>query len=310
MPNIPLSATPDVIDALLQWGRYIQDEKNLSRHTVRAYTADVHTWITFLSNHYGGSVALHHLADTNLTDFRSWLSAQAAAGRGQTSRARTLSGVKNFLNFMDRNGILHNAAVRLVRRPKRPRTLPKALSYDQSITALQAAADQATVDWLGARDQALLTLLYGCGLRIDEALSLNVMNRPHDGLLYVMGKGRKERQVPVIPIVTTMIDRYRALCPWPENPDRPLFVGEKGGRLNQGIVQKAMRAMRAAYGLPDTATPHALRHTFATHLLQNGANLREIQELLGHASLSSTQIYTDINAEELIKVYKAAHPRA
>jgi integrase/recombinase XerC len=165
-------------------------------------------------------------------------------------------------------------------------------------------------DWTTARDRALFTLLYGCGLRIQEALGLDINDLPRDGFLRVMGKGRKERQVPVLPVVEKSLSMYRATCPFAETRDRPLFVGEKGNRLHQGVAQKSMRDMRRAFNLPETATPHALRHSFATHLLQNGANLREIQELLGHASLSTTQRYTDVNAAELIKIYNSAHPHA
>ncbi len=159
------------------------------------------------------------------------------------------------------------------------------------------------------RDRALFTLLYGCGLRIDEALSLNIKDLPHNGFIRVIGKGNKERQIPVIDIVETALQTYLEVCIFPASPERPLFVGTRGGRLNQGVAQKAMRSLRSTLGLPETATPHALRHSFATHLLQNGANLREIQELLGHSSLSTTQRYTEINAAELMKVYKASHPR-
>jgi integrase/recombinase XerC len=305
----PLSTTPDLSDALSKWHTYLRDEKHVSRHTIRAYTADVHSLIDFLSNHYGGGVAVHHLADANITDFRSYLSAQAMNGRGNTSRARTLSGIKNFLKFLDKNGIAHNAAARLVRSPKRPHTLPKALTPPESLN-LMAHADDMQDGWIGARDRAIFTLLYGCGLRIDEALSLNIADAPQNGELRVMGKGGKERLVPVLDIITTTINTYRAVCPFAENASRPLFVGVKGGRLNQGMAQKSMRHLRVALNLPASTTPHALRHSFATHLLQNGANLREIQKLLGHASLSTTQIYADINVEELLRVYKSAHPRA
>jgi integrase/recombinase XerC len=303
-----LPIADDVRDVLTRWHVYLTVERNVSKHTVRAYTSDVHSFITFLSAHHGEAVALKHLADAPLSDFRGWLSRQAGAGRIASSRARTLSGLKNFLTFLDRQGTLHNAASRLIRGPKLPKKLPKALSVDQTFSLIANADIEH--DWTGERDRALFTLLYGCGLRIAEALSLTINDLPRDGQLRVMGKGSKERQVPVLPQIEVAIDRYRRTCPYPETPDRPVFVGIKGGALNQGMAQKSLRHLRVALGLPNTATPHALRHSFATHLLENGANLREIQELLGHASLSTTQVYTDINAEELIRIYMKAHPRA
>lgn len=305
----PLPAADDLIAQLEKWHLYLRDEKRVSRHTIRAYTADVHAMITFLSSHHGQAISLRHLSDANITDFRGFLSRQAASGRGNTSRARTLSGIKNFLSWCDRMGVLHNAAARLIQSPKRPHKLPKNLSVDESFKLLWA--DTGGHDWTDTRNRAIFTLLYGCGLRIDEALSLNIADVPNgDSPLRVIGKGQKERIVPVLPAVAQMIDRYRAVCPFAEKPNRPLFLGVKGGRLNQNMVQKSLRNLRGQLGLPASTTPHALRHSFATHLLENGANLREIQELLGHASLSTTQIYADINAEELIRVYKKSHPRA
>ena len=229
-------------------------------------------------------------------------------GAGAATRARSLSGVKNFLGWLDKQGIMHNPAIKTVRTPKQPKKLPRPLSDRQAFLILDAVDDDPS--WVSLRDRGLFTMLYGCGLRIDEALSLNLADLPRDGFMVVRGKGRKERQVPVLDQVVQVVNRYRAACPFAETPMRPLFLGERGKRLHQGVAQKALRDMRGALGLPETATPHALRHSFATHLLQNGANLREIQELLGHASLSTTQRYTDVNAEELIKIYNAAHPRA
>jgi integrase/recombinase XerC len=193
-----------------------------------------------------------------------------------------------------------------VRTPKLPRKLPRALEEQQVLRLVE----HTDGDWISARNQALFTLLYGCGLRISEALQLNLSDLPRDGFIRVIGKGRKERQVPVLPLVERILSEYRAVCPWPETPDRPLFMGDRGKRLHPGIAQKALREIRISLNLPDTATPHALRHSFATHLLQNGANLREIQELLGHASLSTTQIYTDVNAEEMIRIHNQFHPRS
>lgn len=298
----------DLAKALGAWQQWLKVEKNVSKHTLRAYTGDLSQFVQFLSNHKARAISVADVADANLSEFRSWMSRQTMNGRANSSRARTLSGLKNFLSWMDKQGLAHNAAIKTVRTPKLPRKLPRPLQETQAFRVLEENGDG---DWVSLRDKALFTLLYGCGLRIDEALSLNISDLPRDGFLRVMGKGRKERQVPVLPMVTDALVRYRDACPYGEDGSRPIFIGEKNGkRLNQGVAQKAMRDLRRLLGLPETATPHALRHSFATHLLQNGANLREIQELLGHASLSTTQRYTDINAEEMLAIYRKAHPRA
>ncbi len=296
----------DLRDALSRWYDYLRYEKNMSRHTLRAYSADVIGFISFLGQHHEKSPGLNDLSDASLRDFRAWMSRKAMDGATAATRARSLSGIKNFLGWLDKQGIMHNASIKTVRTPKLPHKLPRPLSSRQAFALLD---EQTAEGWMGQRDRTLFTLLYGCGLRIDEALSLNIEDLPRDRFMIVRGKGRKERQVPVLEAVMIALDRYRAACPVAETPSRPLFLGAQGKRLNQGVAQKAMRDLRLAMGLPETATPHALRHSFATHLLENGANLREIQELLGHASLRSTQRYTEINAEELIKIYKSAHPR-
>lgn len=305
-PDIEVFCAPDLRDQFLRWHDYLRYEKNVSRHTLRAYAGDVAGFITFLAGHHEHAPSLNDLSEASLRDFRAWMSRKAMDGAAASSRARSLSGVKNFLGWLDKQGVMHNAAVKTVRSPKLPHKLPRPMSERQAFSIL----DQPAETWVGARDHALFTMLYGCGLRIDEALSLDLSDLPREGFMRVRGKGRKERQVPVLAIVETALARYRAACPFAEMPERPLFLGECGKRLNQGVAQKAMRDLRRLLLLPETATPHALRHSFATHLLQNGANLREIQELLGHVSLSTTQRYTEINAEELIKVYKSAHPRA
>ena len=304
------SCRPDLAKTLQDWHRWLHVEKNMSRHTLRAYMSDISQFIEFLAAHKGQAPALHDVADTTIADFRAWLSRKAIEGNSASTRARALSGVKNFLHWADRQGILHNAAVKDIRTPKQPHKLPRPLYEKQAQEVLHTDNPAQKQDWISRRDRALFTLLYGCGLRIDEALSLDIKDLPREGFLRVIGKGRKERQVPVLNIVETAINEYRTACPHTETADRPLFLGARGKRLNQGVAQKAMRDLRTLLNLPETATPHALRHSFATHLLQNGANLREIQELLGHASLTSTQRYTEINAKELLKTYKNTHPRA
>lgn len=302
----PLGITaPDLTSALNDWRMWLKFEKNMSPHTMRAYDSDVTAFLSFLQGHFEEEISIGHLSATSLTDFRSWMSRQSMNGLSASSRARSLSGVKNFLKWMDRFGLMHNASIASVRTPKQSHKLPRPMEQVQAFRLIDAPAD----DWVSLRDKALFALLYGCGLRINEALALNIHDLPRGDFLRVMGKGRKERQIPVIAAIHDYLTQYRVRCPFAETPERPLFMGEKGKRLNQGIAQKSLRTVREALKLPATATPHALRHSFATHLLENGANLREIQELLGHASLSTTQRYTEINAEELMKTYHKAHPR-
>jgi integrase/recombinase XerC len=304
------TCAPDLAARLREWLTYLRAEKNMSRHTIRAYGTDVSQFITFLAHHIGHAPSINDLSDADLRAFRAWMSRRTMDGAAASSRARSLSGVKNLLGWLDRQGIMHNAAIRTVRTPKLPHKLPRPLQEQQAQRVVSFEGLDIDNDWTDTRNRALFTLLYGCGLRIDEALKLDIRDLPRDGYLRVMGKGRKERQVPVLKIVEDMLAAYRRVCPYPESPDRPLFMGARGKRMRQQIAQKALRDMRIALGLPENATPHALRHSFATHLLQNGANLREIQELLGHASLSTTQRYTEVDARELLKVYSAAHPRA
>lgn len=297
----------DLSKILQDWQTWLKVEKNVSKHTFRAYTSDLTQFLNFLATHHGNTVSINNLSNSNVTDFRSWLSKKALSGAGNASRARSLSGLKNFLSWIDKQGIAHNAAINHIRAPKLPRKVARPLEEVQAFRLLNQMPEDS---WIDLRNKALFTMLYGAGLRIDEALSLDIENLPREGHLRVRGKGNKERQVPVLKQVEEALTTYRESCPFPEQPARPLFLGIKGKRLNQGVAQKAMRDLRRALNLPETATPHALRHSFATHLLQNGANLREIQELLGHTSLSTTQRYTDVNAEELMRIYKAAHPRA
>ncbi len=301
---------PDLQQALNEWQGFLRVEKNVSRHTLRAYSGDVSHFVNFLNKHFGKPPSLGDISDAGIRDFRAWMSKKAMDGASNASRARSLSGIKNFISWLDKQGTAHNSAIAGIRSPKLPHKLPRPLYEGQAMSVVESAAFLAPDSWIGQRDQALFALLYGCGLRIDEALSLNIGDMPRDGYLRVVGKGRKERQVPVIAIVENLLNVYLAACPFMKEPNKPIFRGARGERLHQGVAQRSMRQLRVMLGLPETATPHALRHSFATHLLQNGANLREIQELLGHASLSTTQRYTEINAEELMRIYKNAHPRA
>jgi len=272
---------PDLSKTLNGWSDYLKHEKNLSPHTQRAYGADINHFLRFIMEHKGERISLDALSNVDLRDFRAWM----------------------------KQGIMHNAAISTVRSPKLPHKLPRPLQEKQAMEELENAGLLARQDWIGQRDAALFTLLYGCGLRINEALSLNIADMPRDGFLRVMGKGGKERQVPTLSVVEAALTHYLGMRPFAKTASDPIFIGARGKRLNQGIAQKSMRELRIVLGLPETATPHALRHSFATHLLQNGANLREIQELLGHASLSTTQRYTELDAKEMMRIYKAAHPR-
>ncbi len=242
--------------------------------------------------------------------WKSYLAHRANLGIARSSIARGMSTLRSFFRFLDRSGLVHNPAVGAVKTPKLPKTVPKALDEGEAKAAISTAAELQDEPWLAARDRALLILLYGCGLRIGEALSLNCGDVPKGDTLRVIGKGRKERIVPVLPIVRDAIRAYRDLCPFAAERDAPLFVGARGKALNPGVVQRQMRRLRALLGLAETATPHALRHSFATHLLAQGGDLRTIQELLGHASLSTTQRYTAVDEAHLTRVYRAAHPRA
>jgi integrase/recombinase XerC len=292
-----------------RWVNALAHEKKLSHHTVRAYDADVTDFFDFLNTHIGKTVTLAVLADCPLTDFRAWIAAKARRDITARSRARAVSSLRHFYKFLDRSGILHNPAIQLLRNPKLDRTIPRPLHVDAAHDVL-SMADTAHPDWTGVRDRALFTLLYGGGLRIDEALRLNLSDWPQTGdSMTITGKGNKQRQVVILDDMRTAISDYRAACPFAEHPARPLFLGAMGKRLNQGVAQRSMRSIRAALGLPDTVTPHALRHSFATHLLVDGVNIRAIQELLGHASLSTTQRYTELELADMRHTIEAFHPR-
>lgn len=306
-------ADPALRRAVGQWYDQLSAERRASPHTLAAYVRDLGAFLDFMTFHQGGPPGLKDLAALKSGDFRAWLAHRTQSGLARSSTARALSVVRGFYRFLDREALAHNAAIGAVRSPRRTRTVPKALAVGEMSELLDSAAAperDSSEPWVAARDVAVLTLLYGCGLRISEALGLNRRDVPTSGSLIVDGKGGKQRQVPVLPIVIDAIDAYVAACPYTLKPEGPLFVGARGARLNPRIVQGRMQSLRAQLGLPKEATPHALRHSFATHLLGAGGDLRAIQELLGHASLSTTQRYTDVDAERLLDVYSRAHPRA
>ena len=304
------SAQPDLGAALDDWVRWLTAERRTAANTVDAYCRDVGAFLEFMTEHGGGAPGLADLAALRAADFRAWLAARLNDGLSRTSIARAMSALRNLFRFLDRTGRVHNQALSAVKVPRPPRSVPKPLAAADAIDLIRHAAKIAPAPWMGARDVAIFSMLYGCGLRIDEALGLDQRDAPTGDAMRVTGKGNKQRVVPVLPVVADAVRSYREVCPWSTEPDRPLFYGARGARLNAGVVQRIVRAIRADLGLPDTATPHALRHSFATHLLAGGGDLRTIQELLGHASLSTTQRYTDVDTQKLIEVYDRAHPRA
>jgi integrase/recombinase XerC len=292
-----------------QWATYLQHDRRRSPHTVRAYVATAHRLIEFLGRYRGEKIAAEGLVGLQAADLRAFLADRRGAGLGAASTARELSGVRAFLSYAaERQG--NHAQLPRTRAPKRPRTLPRPAAPDEAMGLAEDAAGAASAPWIGARDLAILLLLYGAGLRVAEALSLTGAILPIGQTLRVTGKRSKTRVVPVVAAVRDAIEDYVGQCPYAIRGDMPLFVGARGGPLNPDLVRRAVAAARRRLGLPDTLTPHALRHSFATHLLARGADLRALQELLGHASLSSTQIYTAVDAARLLDVYRHAHPRA
>jgi integrase/recombinase XerC len=309
----PPAVPADTATEVAAWLSYLGAEKRMSPKTLDAYRRDVGQFLAFMTEHFGAPATLKRLQKLTPADIRAFMAARRRDGLGSRSLMRQLAGTRSFARFLERNGKGRVGALAAVRTPKLPKTLPKPLSA----SAAKAMADanlrvgEAREKWVLARDAAVLALLYGAGLRISEALGLkrrDIGGSPD--ALTVTGKGNKTRIVPLLPPVLRLITDYLALCPYAMPPDGPLFVGARGGPLSPRVVQLAMASLRGALGLPDSATPHALRHSFATHLLARGGDLRAIQDLLGHASLSTTQIYTAVDSEHLLDVYASAHPRA
>ncbi|WP_103172354.1 tyrosine recombinase XerC [Paracoccus sp. SY] len=305
----PLALAPAMADALARWLEVEAATRDRSDHTITAYRGDLLAFLAFLGGHHGQPATPKSLADLRQTDMRAFAAAERARGLGARSLARRQSAVRSFLRWIgDREGHDLSAALS-TRSPKYTRSLPRPLTPDQARDTLDMVALGHDTPWVAARDTAVMTLLWGCGLRISEALSLNGDDWPFRDSLTITGKGGRQRHVPVLPVARQAVADYLRLCPWEPTPGQPLFRGVRGGRLAPGIIEGAMQKARAALGLPPTATPHALRHSFATHLLAAGGDLRTIQELLGHASLSTTQVYTGVDDAHLMAVYRAAHPR-
>ncbi|WP_424942292.1 tyrosine recombinase XerC [Aliiroseovarius crassostreae] len=302
--------SPGARDALSNWLDHLRALGGASENTLAAYQNDLTGFLAFMATHLGGSQGRAALARVTLSDMRAWMAHERGRGVAARSLARSLSAVKSFYRWLSERDDFDATAVLSVRSPKFSKKLPRPLAQDAAKAVLDLVGDQARQDWVGARDIAVVTLLYGCGLRISEALSLTCADAPLPDMLRIRGKGGKERLVPVLPAARDAVEAYRRICPHPETPDGALFKAVRGGALAARAVQKVMERTRMQLGLPATATPHAMRHSFATHLLNAGGDLRAIQELLGHASLSTTQAYTAVDTARLMEVYDATHPRA
>lgn len=293
------------------WLSTLAAERRLSENTLEAYERDTRQFLTFLTGHLASPARLKDIGDLRPADLRGFLAARRRDGAGARTLGRGLAGLRSFLRHLERKGMANAAGAAAIRSPKQPKSLPKPLTDSQALSVVGTDAQLADEPWISVRNAAVLTLLYGCGLRISEALSLT----PDDfagspSALRITGKGGKTRIVPLLDAARRGVEDYRRLCPYPLAADGPLFRGARGGPLQAAIIQREMQRMRGALGLPDSATPHALRHSFATHLLAGGGDLRTIQELLGHASLSTTQVYTGVDSARLLEIYDKAHPRA
>jgi integrase/recombinase XerC len=310
LPLARFSAADDLRAAIGLWAAWLAGERRASAHTIAAYGRDLAFFLDFLTQHLAALPSLAAIGELRPADFRAYLAQRAGEGIERSSLARNLSVLRGFVRFLRRRRLASTTALAALRGPKLPPGVPKPLSIDDAIAAVDAAGNLGGEGWQNKRDTALLALIYGCGLRLSEALGLSRAEAPLGESLTIVGKGRKARQLPLLPAVRSAIADYLAACPFAAAAQAPLFVGARGGPLHPRLVQRQMAALRRYLQLPETATPHALRHSFATHLLGAGGDLRAIQELLGHASLSTTQRYTSVDSERLLAVYDNAHPRA
>ncbi len=305
-----LAISPAARSAMAEWLDHLRALDGAADNTLKAYATDLSGYLAFLAQHRGGTEGLRGLIALPQTDMRAWMAHERGRGVGARSMARALSAVKGFTAWLaDREGVDATASLS-TRAPKFRRKLPRPIAEASAMDVLDTIGDDAREDWVAARDTAVVTLLYGCGLRISEALGLTGAAYPLADVLRITGKGGKERLVPVLPATKEAVARYVGLCPYDISSKGPLFYGARGAALNPRLISAAMERVRARLGLPATATPHALRHSFATHLLTAGGDLRAIQDLLGHASLSTTQAYTAVDTARLMDVYAKAHPRA
>ena len=302
----------DVAKQKANWLDWLATEKRVSEKTQDAYERDVRQFLQHMTGYLGEPAKLDALANLKPMDMRGFMARRRDGGVQARTLGRGLSGIRSFVRFLEKQGLSNSAGLAATRSPKLPKTLPKAVQASQALRLTKQSEHMQEEPWIAARDAAVMCLLYGCGLRIGEALAVTSedVKFATSGTIRVTGKGGVTRMVPVLPRVLQAIDDYLKKCPYVVEPEAPIFRGARGGVLQPAIVQKAMRLMRSALGLPDSATPHALRHSFATHLLAEGGDLRTIQELLGHASLSTTQIYTSVDTSRLMDIYEKAHPRA
>ncbi|MGJ8544491.1 MAG: tyrosine recombinase XerC [Sulfitobacter sp.] len=305
-----LAISPAARDALQTWLSQQAALKGAAQNTITAYQGDVTEFLAFICLHKGDSQGLGALAQITISDMRAWMAASRSGGMGPRSLARKLSAVKAFYRWLSEREGFEPTAVLATRSPKFTKKLPRPLAIDAAHALMECVEDQAKEPWIASRDAAVLTLLWGCGLRISEALGLRRADAPLASSLRIIGKGGKERVVPVLPAARDAVDAYLHSCPHGFTPDSPLFRAKRGGPLAPRSIQQVMANARMQLGLPATATPHAMRHSFATHLLDAGGDLRAIQELLGHASLSTTQAYTAVDTARLMEVYNRAHPKA
>ena len=312
MQEFLIPAKPDLQAAREAWLKMLARERRLSPATVEAYERDTRQFLHFLTGHCGGAPSIADIANLRPADLRGFLAARRNNGAGARTLGRGLAGIRSLLRFLERRGLANAAGAAALRAPRQPKSLPKPLTAADAKQVVSVEGQLAEEPWIAARNAAVLTLLYGSGLRISEALGLSGADLASgaDTVLRITGKGGKTRLVPVLPVALRAIAEYRRLCPYHLDPKGLLFRGARGGPLNPAIIQRDMARLRSALNLPDTATPHALRHSFATHLLGRGGDLRTIQELLGHASLSTTQIYTGVDTARLLEIYESAHPRA
>ncbi|MFP5077431.1 tyrosine recombinase XerC [Rhizobium sp. YIM 134829] len=311
MNELLVIADPALLAERQHWLTALATERRLSDKTIEAYERDSRQFLTFLTQHLAGPARLSDIRTLRPADFRGFLAARRRDGAGARTLGRGLAGLRSFLRHLERHGLVNAAGAAAVRSPKQPKSLPKPLTDRDALAVVDGDAQLAEEPWVAARNAAVLTLLYGCGLRISEALAVTPEDMAGDPTaLRVTGKGNKTRIVPLIEPARAAVRTYQALCPYVIEASAPLFRGAKGGVLQPAIIQREMQRLRGALGLPDSATPHALRHSFATHLLAGGGDLRTIQELLGHASLSTTQVYTGVDAARLLDIYDRAHPRA
>lgn len=302
--------SPAARDALETWLSHQRALKGAAQNTITAYQGDVSEFLGFITEHKGDRQGLGALARITVTDMRAWMAQARGTGIAARSLARKLSAVKAFYRWLAEREGFEPTAVLSVRAPKFQKKLPRPLAEDAARSLIDAIELQSGKPWVGVRDVAVVTLLWGCGLRISEALGLTGADAPLPCTLRIIGKGGKERVVPVVPAAQTAVEAYLHVCPYPLEPHQPLFRAVRGGPLGPGAIQKVMACARMQLGLPASATPHAMRHSFATHLLDAGGDLRAIQELLGHASLSTTQAYTAVDTARLMEVYDRAHPKA